>query len=192
MAFIFIAAVTVHSHFGAQENKVCHCFHYFPICLPWSDGARGQDISFFECWFLSQFSLSSFTLIKRLFSSSLLSAIRIVIICILRLLIFLLAILILACDSSSLHDVLCTEVKRGDNMQPCHTPFPILNQSIFLCPVLWLLESCSLLNILLCPSVSSDLQKLKVKSLWDFPGDPVAKTPYSQCRGPRFKSWSGN
>ena len=19
---------------GAQENKVCHCFHYFPICLP--------------------------------------------------------------------------------------------------------------------------------------------------------------
>ena len=23
---------------GAQENKVCHCFHYFPIYLPWSDG----------------------------------------------------------------------------------------------------------------------------------------------------------
>ena len=26
--------------FGAQENKVCHCFHCFPICLPWSDGTR--------------------------------------------------------------------------------------------------------------------------------------------------------
>ena len=26
----------------------------------------------------------------------------------------------------------------------------------------------------------------------DFPGDPVAKTLYSQCRGPRFNPWSGN
>ena len=26
------------SDFGAQENKVCHCFHCFPIYLPWSDG----------------------------------------------------------------------------------------------------------------------------------------------------------
>ena len=23
--------------FGAQENKVCHCFHCFPIYLPWTD-----------------------------------------------------------------------------------------------------------------------------------------------------------
>ena len=28
--FNFMAAVTVHSDFGAQENKVCHCFHFFP------------------------------------------------------------------------------------------------------------------------------------------------------------------
>ena len=28
-----MAAVTVHSDFGAQENKICHCFHFFPsIC----------------------------------------------------------------------------------------------------------------------------------------------------------------
>ena len=26
------------SDFGDQENKVCHCFHCFPICLPGSDG----------------------------------------------------------------------------------------------------------------------------------------------------------
>ena len=26
----FMAAVTVCSHFGAQENKVCHCFHFSP------------------------------------------------------------------------------------------------------------------------------------------------------------------
>ena len=25
-----------------------------------------------------------------------------------------------------------------------------------------------------------------------FPGDPIAKTPCSQCRGPKFNSWSGN
>ena len=28
------------SDFGAQEDKVCHCFHCFPIYLPWSDGTR--------------------------------------------------------------------------------------------------------------------------------------------------------
>ena len=30
----FTAAVTIYSDFGAQENKVCHCFHCFPIYLP--------------------------------------------------------------------------------------------------------------------------------------------------------------
>ena len=29
-----MAAVTVHNDFGAQENKVCHCFHFSPIYLP--------------------------------------------------------------------------------------------------------------------------------------------------------------
>ena len=48
------------------------------------------------------FSLSSFTFIKRLFSSSSLSAIRVVSPAYLRLLIFLLAILISACASSNL------------------------------------------------------------------------------------------
>jgi len=48
------------------------------------------------------FSLSSFIFIKRLFCFSLLSAIRVVLSAYLRLLIFLLAILIPACASSSL------------------------------------------------------------------------------------------
>ena len=52
--------------------------------------------------FKPAFSLSSFTLIKRHFSSSLLSAIRVVSSAYLRLLILLLAISIPACDSSSL------------------------------------------------------------------------------------------
>ena len=28
------------------ENKVSHCFHCFPIYLPWSDGTRCHDLSF--------------------------------------------------------------------------------------------------------------------------------------------------
>ena len=27
----FMAAITTHSDFGAQENRVCHCFHCFSI-----------------------------------------------------------------------------------------------------------------------------------------------------------------
>ena len=40
-----MVAVTICSDFGAQENKVCHCFHYFPVYLPWSDGTRCHDLS---------------------------------------------------------------------------------------------------------------------------------------------------
>ena len=38
-SFNFTAAVTfgVHSDFGAWENKICHCFHFFSFYLPWSD-----------------------------------------------------------------------------------------------------------------------------------------------------------
>ena len=31
------------------KKKVCHCFHCFPIYLPWSDGTRYHDLCFFEC-----------------------------------------------------------------------------------------------------------------------------------------------
>jgi len=40
-----MAGVTICSDFAAQENKVYHCFHCFPISLPWSDGT-GYYISF--------------------------------------------------------------------------------------------------------------------------------------------------
>ena len=33
-SFNFMAAVTIHSDFGAQENSICHCFHFFLIYLP--------------------------------------------------------------------------------------------------------------------------------------------------------------
>ena len=41
-----MAAVTICSDFGAPQSKVPHCFHYFPIYLPWSDGTRCHDLSF--------------------------------------------------------------------------------------------------------------------------------------------------
>jgi len=47
----FMAAVTVHSDFGAQENKICHCYHFSPIYLPRSDGTRCHDLSFLKVEF---------------------------------------------------------------------------------------------------------------------------------------------
>ena len=46
VSFHFMAAVTICSDFGASQNKIYHCFHCFPIYLPWSQ--------FSECWVLSQ------------------------------------------------------------------------------------------------------------------------------------------
>ena len=37
--------------FGAQENKVCYCFHFFPIYLPWNDGTRWHDLHFLHVEF---------------------------------------------------------------------------------------------------------------------------------------------
>ena len=83
-----MTAITICSDFGAQKNKVWHCFHCFPIYLPWSDGIRCHNLSFIS--FKPTFSLSSFTFIKRFFSSSSLSAIKVVVSsAYLRLLIFL-------------------------------------------------------------------------------------------------------
>ena len=68
-----MAAVTICGDFGAHVKKICHCFHFFPFCLPWSDRSRCHDLCFAFLLMLSfkpAFSLSSFTLIKRLFSSS--------------------------------------------------------------------------------------------------------------------------
>ena len=122
------------------KNKVCHCFHCFPIYLPWSDGTRFYDLSFF--WMLNfkpTFSLPSFTFIKRLFSSSL-SAIRVVGFVYLRILIFLLVVFIPACASSSLVFLMMYSAyklnKQGDSIQPWCTAFPIWNQSVVQCPVL--------------------------------------------------------
>ena len=74
----FMATVTIQSSFVAQENKTSHCFHFFPFIY---HEVLGPDAMTFVYWMLSfkpAFSLSSFTLIKRLFGSSLHYAIRVV------------------------------------------------------------------------------------------------------------------
>ena len=73
----FMAAVTICSDFRVQKHKVCHCFHFFLIYLPWSDETGYHDLSFWMLNFKPTFSFLSFTFIKRLFSSSLLSAVKV-------------------------------------------------------------------------------------------------------------------
>ena len=116
-----MAAVTICSDFGAQKNKVWHCF---PIYFPWSDGTRCHDLCFLNAEFKPASSLSSFTFIKRLFSSSSLSAISVVSSAYLRLLIFPLAIFSPVCASSSPAFHMMYSVhklnKQGDNIQPVY------------------------------------------------------------------------
>ena len=144
-----MATITICSDFGAPQNKVSHCFYCFPIYLPWTMGPDAEILVFWMLSFKPTFSLSSFTFIKRLFCSSSLSTKRVVpfaylrlliFLPYLRLLIFLLAILIPTYAASSPAFLMMYSAyklnKQGDNIQPCHTPFPIWNQPVVPCPVL--------------------------------------------------------
>jgi len=117
-----------------------HCFHCFPIYLPWSDGTKCHDLHFLNVEFKPDVSLSPFTFIKRLFSFFSHSAMRVVFSAYLRLLIFLPATVIPACASSSwafhMRYSAYNLNKQGGNIQPLHTPFLIWNQSAVPCSVL--------------------------------------------------------
>ena len=115
-------------------------FCCFPIYFPWSDGTRCHDLSFLNVDFNPTFSPSSFTFIKKLFSSSSLSAIRVVSSAYLRLFIFLPTVIIPAWASSSQAFLMTYSEfkldKQGDNIQPWLMPFLIWKQSVVPCPVL--------------------------------------------------------
>ena len=100
-----MAAVTIRSDFRAQEGEICHCVHIYPFYSPWSNEAGCHDLGFFFFFLIFSFdlalSLSSFTLIKRLFSSSSLSFLRVLSSASLRLFMSLPTILIPACHSSN-------------------------------------------------------------------------------------------
>ena len=134
-----MAAVTIFSDFGAQKIKLATVSTVSPYMC---HEVMEPDTMILVFWMLSfkpTFSLSYFTFIKRLFGSSLFS-IRVVSSAYLRLLIFLLAILIPDCASSSPAFLMmysaCKLNKQGDSIQPWRTPFPIWNQSVVPCPVL--------------------------------------------------------
>ena len=52
-----MAAVTICSDFGAQKNKISHCFHCFPIYLPWNNGTTWHDLSFLNAKLLLPYPL---------------------------------------------------------------------------------------------------------------------------------------
>ena len=139
-SFNFMEAVTSHSDFGTQGNKICQSFHHFPSVCHEIMGLDAVILVIFTLSFKSAFSLSSFTVIKELFSSSSLSATRVIYSAYLRLLIFLMTILTPTYDSPSLaFCMMCSAYKlnnQDENIQLCHIPFPILNQSVVPCLVL--------------------------------------------------------
>ena len=97
----------------------------YTVSLSICHGVMGPDAIILILWMLNfkpMFSLSSFTVIKKLFSSSSLSAIRVVSSAYLRLLIFLPAILIPACASSSPAFLIMYSAyklnKQGENIHP--------------------------------------------------------------------------
>ena len=126
-------AVTLHSDFRTQEEEICHYYLSSSICHE----VIGPDVMI-SVFLIFSFQLalwhSSFTLMKRLFSSFLLSANRVVSSAYFKLLMFLPPILIPACHSSRpAFFMMCSADrlnKQGDSRQPCCTPFSILNQSV--------------------------------------------------------------
>ena len=97
-------------------------------------------LSFFNVEFQASFFTLFFHSYHEALSSSSLSAIRVVSSAYLRLLLFLLAILIPACDASSpACHMICSVLnlnKQGNSIQPCCTPFTIWSQSVVPCKVL--------------------------------------------------------
>ena len=135
-----MAAVTICSDFGAQKIKSVTVSIVSPSICHEMMGLDAIILVFWMLNFKPTFSLSYFTFFNRLFSSSLLCAIRVVSSAYLRLLIFLPAIFIVAGASSSLtfHVIYSTYKlnKPSGNIQPWQTPFPIWNQSVVPWPVI--------------------------------------------------------
>ena len=59
-----MAEVTVCSDFGAQENKICHCFHFYPSICHEVMGLDAMIFVFRTLTFKPAISASSFILIK--------------------------------------------------------------------------------------------------------------------------------
>ena len=119
-----------------EPNKIksVTVFNFPPSICHGVLGLDAMILVFLMLSFKPAFWLSIFTLIKRLFSSSSLFALREISSAYLKLMMLLPEILI-AADSPSLA---YKWNKQGDTKQPRCTPFPIWNQFIVPCPVLTL------------------------------------------------------
>ena len=120
----------VHQYLPGFAVTISIFSHLFAV----RDGTGCHDLIFLKIELKPSFTLYSFNFMKRNFSSYSLSTMRVVSSAYLRLFIFLLAILISACESSSpaFHMMYSTHKlnKQGDNIQSWCIPFPILNQSL--------------------------------------------------------------
>ena len=118
----FMDTVIICSDFGPPKIKSVTVSIVSPSICHEVMGPEAMILIFCMLSFKPAFSLSFFTFIKRLFSSSSLSAIRVVSSIYLKLLIFLSAILITAYASSSLAFHMMYSAyklnKQGDNIQP--------------------------------------------------------------------------
>ena len=128
-----MAAITICSDFVAQKKIKSDSFSTVSPSISHEEmGPDAMIIVFWMLRFKPTFSLSSFTFIKRLFSSSSLSAISMVSSAYLRLLIFLPAVLIPAYASSSLVFLMMYSAyklyKQGYNTQPWRTSFHVRGQ----------------------------------------------------------------
>ena len=135
-----MAAVTIHSDFGVQENKICHCLHFPPSICHEMMGLDATILVFWMLSFMPAFSFSSFTFIKKLFSSCLLSAIRVESFACLRLLLFLLAILILSigenksserlCDLPKVTQLVGSEAEFQTDSKPFHSTLHAVSKAV--------------------------------------------------------------
>ena len=120
-----MAAVTICSDFGAPKIMCVTVSIVFPSIGHEMMGLNVMILVFWMLCFKPAFKLSSFTF-KRFFSSSLLSVIRVVSSAYLRLLIFLPAVLIPACASSSQHFAWCPLLRSLISYWPLTYSFPDL------------------------------------------------------------------
>ena len=133
-----MAVITIHSDFGAQENKMS-VFIVFPSICHEVMEPHAVILIFWMLNFKPEFSFSSFTFINRLSISSSLYCHKGGIICVSEITHIFPAILIPPCASFNpafhmMHSVYKLN-NQSDNIQPWCIPFLILNQSVVLHPV---------------------------------------------------------
>ena len=123
--------------FGTPQNKVWHCLHCFSIYFPWSDGTGCHDLRFLTV----ELSVNFFSLFFHFHQEALQFFFTFChksgVTCVIWGYWYFSW---QSCASSSLIFLIMYSAyklnKKGDNIQPWHTPFPIWNQSVVPCPVL--------------------------------------------------------